>query len=147
MRPWDGDVALIAAQSMAAVADARPDETDAAVLTVAWSERALRSAPDSLLGAKALAVGQQAAGDLHGARRTLARLADRYPFDAQVAHRYGGVLIVQGALEPARDQLVRASRLAPDDPDVWATLAYVEEQLGEAGAARTAKDHAERLAR
>ncbi|ROP64318.1 O-antigen ligase family protein [Curtobacterium sp. PhB115] len=147
MRPWDGDIALIAAQSMAAVADARPGETDAADLTVAWSERALHAAPDSLLGAKALAVGQQAEGDLQGAGRTLVRLADAYPFDAQVAHRYGGVLALQGALEPARAQLVRASTLAPDDADVWATLAYVEGQLGDPDAARTAKERSDRLAR
>lgn len=147
MRPWDGDIALIAAQSMAAAADARVGGEEAGPLTVAWSERSLEATPDSLLGIKALAVGQQASGDPEAAERTLARLADRFPFDAQVAHRYGGALILRGALEPARAQLLRASRLAPDDPNVWATLAYVEEELGDDGAARTAQERADRLAR
>ncbi|ROQ40697.1 O-antigen ligase-like membrane protein [Frondihabitans sp. PhB188] len=129
LRPWDADVASIAAQSLAASADA--GNTAAAPLTVNWARRALRSTPGDLLASKALAVGEQYTGDLDGAASTLRGLANDHPYDSEVAQRLGGVLLVQGKVDDATTELVRASELAPDDVDIWKTLAFAYQQSGD----------------
>jgi hypothetical protein len=141
-RPWDSDTASIAAQSFAAAADA--GDPGAAPLAVAWARRALRSTPESLLAAKALAVGQQYSGDLVGAEKTLRRLAENHRSDSEVAHRLGGVLVLEGRADAAVPELRRASRLAPDDPDVWATLAYAYGEIGDSAAQAEAEAAARR---
>ena len=74
-----------------------------------------------------------AAGDpaaLAAAHATLADLAARLPHDPVVAHRFAGVLIYEGRLQDAEEQLVRATSLDPDNRDILLTLEYVYEAFG-----------------
>jgi len=131
LRPWDGDVASIAAQSFAAAAESGVE--GGPFMAVQWATRALDTVPNSVLAAKALAVGAQYSGDFDTAIAVLAPLADRVPTDPQVAHRLGGMLALTGDLDGARVELERAARLDPDNTDVQLTLEYVLEQIALSG--------------
>lgn len=133
LRPWDSDIAQLAAQSMAQAADA--GSTVAAPLAIAWATESLKHTPDSILSGQALATTLMSQGDLATARAELEDLQARAPFNPQVAHRLGGVLAMQGDLNGARQQLEIAADMAPNDADILSTLAYVYTQLGNNDAA------------
>lgn len=138
LRPWDSDIAQLAAQSMAQAADA--GSPNAAVLAIAWASDSLARAPDSVLTRKALAVALSSQGNLDASLSAWKALKELAPFDPQVAHRLGGVLAMKGDLSAARDELERAATLSPTDKDILATLAYVYTQLGDDDAARKVQD-------
>ena len=131
LRPWDGEVASIAAQSFAAAAESGIEGGQFAA--VQWATTALETLPSSVLAAKALAVGAQYSGDFDTAIAVLSPLADRVPTDPQVAHRLGGMLALTGDLAGAQRELERAALLDPDNTDVQLTLEYVLEQIALAG--------------
>jgi tetratricopeptide (TPR) repeat protein len=128
LRPWDGDIAQIAAQSMAQAADA--GSTEAAPLAIAWANDSLKRTPGSLLSGQALATALMSQGALDAARTELEDLQTRAPFNPKVAHRLGGVLAMQGDLQGARRQLELAADMAPNDTAILSTLGYVYTQLG-----------------
>ncbi len=137
-RPWDADVDLIGAELLAAAADR--GVPGAAAEAARWADDALDRLPESNQAALARAVAltsQGGSGDdaaLAEAEVLLRTLAKRVPYDAVVAHRLGGVLILEGRLEDARDELVRAAALAPQDRDVLLTLEFVYDRLGDEAA-------------
>ena len=144
VRPWDADTASIAAQSLAQAADAQVP--GAAALAVSYALRALDATPSSVPAAKALAVGQQYSGELAGAELTLSDLRQLVPFDAGVAQRLGGVLLLRGNVEGAERELILATELDPLNPAPWVTLEFLYQQTGDAAAAAEARAMVDRLA-
>lgn len=144
LRPWDADGISIAAQMMAQAADQQLP--GAAALAVQYGERALSFTPNSLVTLKALAVGQQYSGDLHGALRTTDRAAKLAPYDGDVALRAGTVYLLLRDYDHAERELLRAAELDPRNPAVWNTLAFLYEQTGNSQAEDSAKARAGELA-
>lgn len=125
LRPWDADAASIAAQSFASAAENGVQA--AAPEAVGWAERSLALAPDSVLSAKALAVGLQYSGELERAKDVLEGLDDRAPYDPQVLHRLGGIQFLLGDSDTALGTLERAAKLDPGNADIAETLQFVRE--------------------
>jgi O-antigen ligase len=111
IRPWDADLAGIAAQSFAAAADARVP--GAAALAVDWAERSRVALPHTASTERALAVGQFANGDALGAAKTLAALVELVPVDPAVAVQNAIVLYTNGDTDGARREVQRALALDP----------------------------------
>lgn len=114
LRPWDADLTSIAAQALAAAADARV--AGAAEPTVLWAERSRALLPGTVATERALAVGQLNAGDLAGARSTLASLAALAPNDVAVAVQHAVALYLAGDVAAAGLEDRRALALDPADP-------------------------------
>lgn len=113
LRPWDADLASIAAQSFAAAADGGLAE--AAGDAIAWAERSRATLPNTVATERALATGQLAAGDPHGAERTLATLSARAPLDAVIASQHALSLCTIGDIPQCTSEVDRAFSLDPDD--------------------------------
>ncbi|WP_104083567.1 O-antigen ligase family protein [Cryobacterium sp. Y11] len=111
IRPWDADLAGIAAQSFAAAADARVP--GAAALAVDWAERSRAALGDTVSTERALAVGQFANGDAPGAATTLAALVELAPNDAAIAVQNAIVLYTNGDSVGANREVLRALKLDP----------------------------------
>ncbi|WP_291038621.1 O-antigen ligase family protein [Herbiconiux sp.] len=79
LRPWDADVASIAAQSLAA--QALEGRVEAAPLAERWASAALDRVPDSIPALRALAAAQDAVGDIDGELATLDRIIELSPND------------------------------------------------------------------
>lgn len=113
LRPWDADLASIAAQSFAARADG--GAADAARPAVAWAERSRELLPGTVATEKALAVGQLASGDVSASTVTLAQLALLAPRDAGVAAQHAVALFLNGELVQSRVEVDRALGLDAAD--------------------------------
>ncbi|POH69732.1 hypothetical protein C3B59_05145 [Cryobacterium zongtaii] len=111
LRPWDADLASIAAQSFAALADGGVAE--AAPLAVDWAERSRAVLPNTVATERALAVGQLNVGDIAGAARTLEAVARLAPRDAGIAAQYAVVLYLHGETALSRAQVDRALEIDP----------------------------------
>ena len=111
IRPWDADLAGIAAQSFAAAADSRVP--GAATLAVDWAERSRVTLPDTVSTDRALAVGQFATGDGLAAAITLEALAELAPNDAAIAVQNAIVLYTNGDPDGAGREVERALALDP----------------------------------
>jgi O-antigen ligase len=111
LRPWDADLASIAAQSFAALADG--GVVEAAAPTVAWAERSRAVLPGTVATEKALAVGQLVSGDVDAAVDTLAAVVAMAPRDAWIAAQYAVALYLQGDLALSRNEAERALSLDP----------------------------------
>jgi tetratricopeptide (TPR) repeat protein len=111
LRPWDADLAGIAAQSFAAAADARVP--GAAARAVDWAERSRAALGNTVSTERALAVGQFANGNAPGAAKTLAVLAELAPNDSAIAVQNAIVLYTNGDTEGARREVERALALDP----------------------------------
>ena len=111
IRPWDADLAGIAAQSFAAAADSRVP--GAASLAVDWAERSRAALPDTVSTERALAVGQFANGDGPDAATTLEALGDLAPNDPAIAVQNAIVLYTNGEEGRARQEIQRALDLDP----------------------------------
>ena len=114
LRPWDGDLASIAAQSFAAAADAQvPGAADRAV---AWAERSRAVLPDTVATERALAVGQLSSGDAAAAVRTLDALAVIAPQNVAVAVQQAVALYLSGDISGCDTAVRRALALDPAEP-------------------------------
>ncbi|PRY67611.1 O-antigen ligase [Glaciihabitans tibetensis] len=143
LRPWDVDVPSVAAQSFA---EATEREVPGALpLALLWSEKALQAVPTSVLAGKARAVALQYSGDIDGAIELLTALRKQTPNDPEVAHRLGGMLLLASDQDGARVQLEFAASRNPDSVDVWLTLQYLYEVMGDAAAADRATKELARL--
>ncbi|WP_241984300.1 O-antigen ligase family protein [Cryobacterium sp. Hb1] len=111
IRPWDADLAGIAAQSFAAAADARVPE--AAALAVHWAELSRAALPQTATTERALAVGQFTDGDVPGAVKTLDALVELAPMDPTIAVQNAIVLYTNGDTDDARREVKRALALDP----------------------------------
>ncbi|NQX11997.1 O-antigen ligase family protein [Microbacteriaceae bacterium VKM Ac-2855] len=130
LRPWDADVTLIAAQSLAGAADTGAVGAPAAAAR--WGTLAVSRLPASVLAAKALAVAQQYTGDVAAAVATLRDLDARAPNDPETTHRLGGLLLLLGDPDAGR-LLQRAVELDPSDVDAWTTLRFWAQQVDDRG--------------
>lgn len=111
IRPWDADLAGLAAQSFAAGADA--GVPGAAVMAVDWAERSRAALPNTATTERALAVGQLATGNVRGAARTLTALVELAPNDPAIAVQNAIVLYTNGDAAEARREVARALALDP----------------------------------
>ena len=75
-----------------------------------------------------------AAGKLDQASAMLLDLEKAEPRNAEVAYRFGLVLIKQGKLEDARRRLESAAKLDPKFPFVWSALGLLHDSLAKAAA-------------
>lgn len=114
IRPWDGDLTSIAAQSFAAAADAQV--SDAAPRAVDWAERSRALLPGTVATESALAVGQLSSGDAQGARQTLEALVEVAPHDVAVAVQHAVVLYLLGDSSGSAVEVRRALVLEPTEP-------------------------------
>lgn len=142
LRPWDADVALLAAQAYATAAS---NGVDGSTQATVWATRALETNPLSVEAGLALAVGQLNSGELVEALETLNALDDRAPHNALLhVHR---AITRFGLADPAGAiaDLEEAAALDPDSSLAWTVLARIHERLGDTdAAARAATMAAER---
>lgn len=111
-RPGDGDVAMLGAQPLAALANT--GVTDAVDPSERLSRQSLDVTPDTYAALLSLAVAQIAAGDLAGAVSVLDRAVDHYPFRADLLVQRGIARFGLGDRAGALVDLRRAVSLAPD---------------------------------
>lgn len=83
LRPWDADLASIAAQTLAN--EALDGSVEAAPLAEVWAQTALGTTPDSVPTLKALAAAQHVRGDLAAEQVTLERVVELAPADPDAA--------------------------------------------------------------
>ncbi len=114
LRPWDADLASIAAQSFAAAADAQV--RGAAPPTVAWAERSRAVLPDTVATERALAVGQLSSGDAAAAAHTLDALAVVAPRNVAVAVQHAVALYLAGDISGCEIAVRHALTLDPAEP-------------------------------
>lgn len=114
LRPWDADIASIAAQSFAAAADG--GVPGAAEYAIAWAERSRAALPDTVATERALAVGLLMSGDAAGAERVLAQLAALAPEDASIAAQHAVALYVLGDRAGSEEEVARALAIDPSQP-------------------------------
>lgn len=123
MRPWDADLASIAAQSITARAEA--GQPGAAPIAVRWADRAVSATPTSVPARLALAVATRVAGRPDDALAVLDPLVDEVRFDADIALQRGIALAMSGRIDEAVSEVERAATLRPRDP----TIQSVSDQL------------------
>lgn len=113
-RLGDGDVAMIAAQSLAA--DASNDVPGAASATERWADRSLSRTPDTYQSGLARAVALLALDRLDEAESELDDLVSLYPAEPQARLQRALARYGRGDAEGALVDLTEAGRLDPDDP-------------------------------
>ncbi|MEZ3159269.1 O-antigen ligase family protein [Microbacterium sp. BWT-B31] len=128
-RPWDADVALVAAQSLGAAMD--HGLAGAADPAAAWARRGAEALPSSsraqyVAGMVALGRGED---DL--AAGYLAKAAELSPADPRIHHELGVARLVGGDAAGARPALERAVELAPDSTSSWVALRDACAALGD----------------
>ncbi|HET6154563.1 MAG TPA: O-antigen ligase family protein [Marmoricola sp.] len=114
LRPFDGDIAMLASQALAGAANSRVP--GAAAETELWARRSLARTPDTYASGLALAVAEVSTGDLADAHTELDRLITLYPTEPNARIQRGIVRFGQGDLAGARADLRLAQHLAPHDP-------------------------------
>lgn len=126
LRPWDGEVASIAAQTFAAHANA--GAVGAGEYGAAWADRALELIPHSAAARTALGISLRAQGDLPGAAEALSAVLEAQPNDPRAMAQLGVTLMIAGDTGRGSALIERAASLAGDDPAVasareWASRA------------------------
>lgn len=144
LRPWDVDVALIAAQSLgSALENGLAGAADPASL---WAERAVSILPHSSraqLTAGMVALGRGAPTE---AASHLARAAELSPSDPRIHHELGVALLISGDPGAARAPLEQATEIAPSSAISWVALRDACAALGDSACVQDA-ERGERAAR
>jgi len=125
LRPFDGDVAMIAAQTQAGLADG--DVEGAAARAERWADKSLDRTPDTYASGLALAVAQIHADRLDDALSTLDRFVRLYPTEPGVRIQRGLARFGLGDVEGARADLHRARQLDPRNPVPRRLLRKIDE--------------------
>lgn len=120
LRPWDGDLASIAAQSLTQRADF--GDPAAPALAIEWSERAIEMLPESLAPRIANGVATRLAGRPDDAIALLSTLRDDYPNSPDVAVQLAIAHLQAGELDEGRALLLEVR-------EVWPTSDLVESLL------------------
>lgn len=111
LRPFDGDLAMLAAQTQAGLAD--DEVAGAAARAKRWATRSLDRTPDTYASGLALAVAQIHGRQLDAALRTLDRLVALYPTEPGARIQRGLARFGLGDVDGARSDLRRARALNP----------------------------------
>lgn len=114
LRPLDGDVAMLAAQTQAGLAD--NDVDGASARAERWAAKSLDRTPDTYASGLALAVAQVHDQRLDDAMRTLDRLVGLYPTEPGARIQRGLARFGLGDIEGARSDLRHARTLNPRNP-------------------------------
>lgn len=130
LRPWDADIALIAAETLGGVVE--NGLAGAADPAQAWAARAVAQLPTSSRALFAAGMVASLRGDDAAAEGLLARAAELSPADPRIQHEAGIAALGAGDLELARVHLERALELAPDSQATAAALRDVCARLGDA---------------
>lgn len=125
LRPLDGDVAMLAAQTQAGLAD--NDVEGAAERAKHWAEKSLDRTPDTYASGLALAVAQVHDQDLDAALRTLDPLVELYPTEPGARIQRGLARFGLGDVDGARSDLRRARALDPRNPVPGRLLRKIDE--------------------
>jgi Flp pilus assembly protein TadD len=127
LRPFDGDVAMLASQALAGAANDRVP--GAAHETIYWARLSLRRTPDTYASALALAVAEVSEGDLDAARTGLDRLIRLYPTEPGALIQRGIVRFGERDVPGARRDLRYAQSLDPTDRTPTRILRKIAQQL------------------
>lgn len=127
LRPFDGDVAMIAAQAMAGPSS--KGVPGAAEPARRWALRSLERTPDTYASGLALAVAQNSTNELAEAIRTLDRLITLYPTEPGARIQRGIARFGTRDVSGARDDLRTARRLDPRNPVPGQILREIERRL------------------
>lgn len=127
MRPWDSDLPLMVAETMAAETEAYGSGALYATASD-WAATAVSRLPASSRALKAQATIAQFDGDFAAGIASLERAAELSPTDPQVFHRLGGLYYLAGKAHRSLAALERAAELAPTDADIRETLDFVRRQ-------------------
>lgn len=114
LRPWDGDLSSIAAQSMTARAD--QGDPAAAEAALRWATASLLLLPGNVPTRTAEGVALRLSGQLELSVDKLGLLAAELPYDPDIAVQHGISLALAGSSDDARAELERAAELRPEDP-------------------------------
>lgn len=111
-RPWDGDIASIAAQAFAQASQS--GDPAAAAAAVLWGERAVARLPRSAPALEGWAVGLEASGDFAAAAVARERLVGVLPADPEARLNYAITLALAGSIPEAVEQAKLAQKLDPE---------------------------------
>jgi len=137
LRPWDPDIAILAAQTLGAAQD--NGIAGGADLAEPWARSAIAALPGS---AQAQFIGGMVAMLRHDAPAAETRLSAAVrlmPADPRAHHELGILRLVTGNLAEARTELERATALDPSATSSWKALADVCRRLDDATCAATAE--------
>jgi hypothetical protein len=135
LRPWDPDVALVAAESLgSAVENGLAGAADPADV---WARSALESLPSSSRAHFVAGMVASIRGEYARAQGELEAAARLSPADPRAHHEAGVAAMFAGDLEGARMQLERAVELAPESAESWRALHDVCERIGDGVCSRT----------
>jgi Flp pilus assembly protein TadD len=125
LRPFDGDVAMLAAQTQAGLTDGGVD--GAAGRAERWARKSLDRTPDTYASGLALAVVQVHDQRLDEATRTLDRLVRLFPTEPGARIQRGLARFGLGDVDGARADLRRARALDPSNPVPRRLLRKIDE--------------------
>jgi Flp pilus assembly protein TadD len=131
LRPWDGDVALLAGQSFAGRASA--GDPAAGRLASSWAAASLERNPASVESLVSLAVGQLASGEVEEARQTLATARKLAPVNSQVWLQSGLAEQAAGDTALAVSSVEKAVSLTPDPVEELRVLGALRDELAARG--------------
>lgn len=134
VRPLDPDVAMLAAQSLAALAN--DDVPGAGEATRKWARRSLDHTPRTYATNLALAVAETHDHEFEAARSRLDRMASWFPTEPGLYIQRGIVRFALGDVDGSFADLRTASRLDPHDRTAARILHRIKEQLGSRAAGR-----------
>ncbi|MET3165091.1 UNVERIFIED_ORG: O-antigen ligase [Arthrobacter sp. UYEF10] len=127
LRPWDGDVALLAGQAFAGRASA--GDPAAGRLAASWAAKSLKHNPGSVESLVSLAVGQLASGEVEQARHTLAFARQLAPVNSQVWLQSGLAEHAAGDTPQAVSSVEKAVSLTPDPAEELRILDALRHEL------------------
>lgn len=128
LRPWDGDIASIAAQTFAARADA--GATGAGEFGVRWAAVALDRIPNHLPSQVALGVSQRAVGEFERSEATLRGVYEAQPRDPQIQVQFAITLAQNGKFEEATELIELAEASTPQTANLIEIARWIERLRG-----------------
>ena len=131
LRAHDGDVAMLAAQTLAAPAS--NGSREAATLTFGWASLSSEKTPDSYATGLSRGLSRIQLGDLAAAQADLDRTVSLFPTEPQVRVQRALARFGQGDVAGALSDLDEAQRLDPKDPTAARLRTAMLQRVGGAG--------------